>query len=169
MATTDPSTWSVKPTSVHKPVFPKPAFGALLLLALLAGCETTGGGSSVSGGSASNGSNGAGTGEAGRPAAGNASTVSALQAVRFDAGEFMGYSPERVLPVLGAPDFVRRDGNAQIWQYRATSCILDLFLYKANGSTQVKHAELRPRAPATETLDVCYSRLRQDRKTKPSG
>ena len=30
---------------------------------------------------------------------------------------------------LGAPEFVRRDGPAQIWQYRAENCVLDLFLY----------------------------------------
>ena len=74
-----------------------------------------------------------------------------------------------MLPVLGAPDFVRRDGNAQIWQYRATNCVLDLFLYKTGGDTVVKHAELRPRAPGAEPLDACYSRMRQDRKTRPSG
>ena len=66
-------------------------------------------------------------------------------------------------------DFVRRDGSAQIWQYRATNCILDLFLYQAGSETKVKHAELRSRVPGAETLDVCYSRMRHERKTKPSG
>jgi hypothetical protein len=137
------------------------ASAALLLLTALAACQTTGEGTT---GTVS------GVGEAGAPSGGGgASNVAAMQSVRFDANEFMGYTPERVLPVLGAPDFVRRDGNAQIWQYRAPNCILDLFLYKVDSGTQVKHAELRPRAPAAEALDVCYSRMRQDRKTKPSG
>jgi len=134
-----------------------------LLLALLAGCQTTGDG--VSGGNAGNGTV-TGVGEAAKP---SGNKVAAAQVIRFSASEFKGYSPDRVLPILGAPDFVRRDGNAQIWQYRATNCVLDLFLYKANGETTVKHAELRPRAPGAESLDACYSRMRQERKTRPSG
>jgi len=153
------SIWSVKPTSVPRTALPHRAFKAFLLLAFLAGCQTTG----------EKGEGGSGVGEAGPPAGGSTTNLAAAQVIRFDANEFMGYSPDRVLPVLGAPDFVRRDGNAQIWQYRATNCILDLFLYKDGSETQVKHAELRPRVPGAETLDACYSRLRQERKTKPSG
>lgn len=161
-ATTDRSTWSAKQTSVRSIPGFTAASAALLFLTALAGCQTTGDGAT---GTVS------GVGEAGAPSGGKsgASNVAAMQAVRFDAKEFMGYTPERVLPVLGAPDFVRRDGNAQIWQYRAPNCILDLFLYKADTGTLVKHAELRARPPAAEALDVCYGRLRQDRKTKPSG
>ena len=58
-----------------------------------------------------------------------------------------------MLPILGAPDFVRRDGSAQIWQYRATNCVLDLFLYKNGNETHVKHAEIRPRVPGAESVD----------------
>ena len=114
-----------------------------------------------------------GVGEASKPAAtetkDDAKNVAAAQIVRFDASEFVGFGPDRVLPILGAPDFVRRDGTAQIWQYRDTNCILDLFLYKSGSEALVKHAELRSRVPGAESLDVCYSRMRQTRKTKPSG
>jgi hypothetical protein len=127
---------------------------------VLAGCQTAGG-------------NVTGVGEAGKPAAGetkrDARNVAAAQIVRFDANEFVGFSPDRVLPILGAPDFVRRDGTAQIWQYRATNCILDLFLYQSGSEALVKHAELRSRVPGAESLDTCYSRMRQNRKTRPSG
>lgn len=153
------SIWSVKPTSVPKSSPSQSAVKAFLLLTFLAGCQTTG----------ETGDGVSGVGEAGAPAGGSTANVAAAHVIRFDANEFMGYSPDRVLPVLGAPDFVRRDGNAQIWQYRATNCILDLFLYKDGSETHVKHAELRPRVPGAETLDACYSRLRQERKTKPSG
>lgn len=133
--------------------------GAILVIALLAGCQTTADGTGTV----------SGVGEAGKPAAAGSKTVTAVQTVRFDANEFTGFSPERVLPILGAPDFVRRDGNAQIWQYRATNCVLDLFLYKSGSETAVKHAELRSRVPGAEPLDACYSRLRKDRGTAPSG
>jgi len=131
----------------------------LLLLTFLVGCQTTG----ESVGAV------AGVGEARTPAGDTLGNVAAAHAVRFNANEFKGFTPDHVLPILGAPDFVRRDGNAQIWQYRATNCVLDLFLYKSGNETTVKHAELRPRVPGAEPLDACYSRLRQERKTVPSG
>jgi hypothetical protein len=154
---TAPFTWSVNPTPVPSKRTSLAALTALCSLAFLNGCQTAGG-------------NVAGVGEAGSPSGGNGTTnVAATQIIRFDPEEFVGYSPDRVLPVLGAPDFVRRDGKAQIWQYRATNCILDLFLYQAGTGSQVKHAELRSRAPGAEALDACYSRMRQERKTKPPG
>ena len=30
---------------------------------------------------------------------------------------------------LGHPDFLRHDGNAQTWQYRLASCVVDFFVY----------------------------------------
>jgi hypothetical protein len=106
-----------------------------------------------------------GLGEASKPQA----AETKARAVRFTPEEFIGFSPERVLPILGAPDFVRRDGSAQIWQYRAPDCVLDLFLYQAGSETHVKHAELRSRVPNAESIDSCYSRMRQERKGKPAG
>jgi hypothetical protein len=143
-----------------------------MCLALLAGCQPTAekaasipnGGEPAAAGAAASGTV-SGVGEASKPA-GAAPTA---QIVRFSPDEFLGYSPERVLPVLGAPDFVRRDGTAQIWQYRATNCILDLFLYKTGNETRVRHAELRPRVPGAESVESCYSRMRQERKTTPAG
>lgn len=168
--------------------FLRPALTALALLIFLAGCQTTGetaeqsadkappsGASapvatgsataSATGGATAAATGGAtGVGEASKPKA-----VTEAHVVRFSPEEFVGFSPERVLPILGAPDFVRRDGSAQIWQYRATNCVLDLFLYQNGKETHVKHAELRPRVPGAESIDSCYSRMRQERKGKPSG
>lgn len=145
----------------------------MICAAFLAGCQTTG--ETVSSSAAApagapapvpaSAGTVSGEGEA-RPPAGSSIAV---PAVRFNSDEFVGYSPERVLPILGAPDFVRRDGTAQIWQYRATNCILDLFLYTAGKETRVRHAELRPRVPGAESLDSCYSRMRQERAGQPTG
>jgi hypothetical protein len=162
-ATTARSTWSVKQTSVPETTLLRQTLKTTLLLALLAGCQTTDEG--VSGGKGPGNGTVTGVGEASKPSG----KVAAAHVIRFNASDFKGFGPDRVLPILGAPDFVRRDGNAQIWQYRATDCVLDLFLYKTNGETTVKHAELRPRVAGAESLDACYSRMREERKTKPSG
>ena len=136
----------------------------MICAAFLAGCQTTGQATGQAVAPAPTGTV-SGDGEARQPPGGKA----AVHVVRFNAEEFVGYSPERVLPILGAPDFVRRDGTAQIWQYRATNCILDLFLYTAGNETRVRHAELRPRVPGAEPLDSCYSRMRQERAGQPTG
>ena len=154
-----PFIWSANPISVRKVLRPTFPICSVFLALALAGCQTAG---EATG-------NVSGVGEASKPAGKSANDVAAKQIIRFDANEFVGYSPERVLPVLGAPDFVRRDGTAQIWQYRATNCVLDLFLYKAGSTTEVRHAELRSRVPGAEPLDSCYTRLRQERRTTPTG
>jgi hypothetical protein len=34
---------------------------------------------------------------------------------------------------LGRPDFTRRDPPAEIWQYRSSTCVLNVFLYPEDG------------------------------------
>ena len=46
---------------------------------------------------------------------------------------------------LGAPQFRRRDGQAEIWQYRGSACALDVFLYADGNSLKVRYVETRGR------------------------
>jgi hypothetical protein len=50
-----------------------------------------------------------------------------------------------VVARLGAPDFTRQDPPAEIWQYRGSSCVLDVFLYPDGGEMKVVHANTRDR------------------------
>lgn len=59
--------------------------------------------------------------------------------------ELIGRESAEVAALLGAPSFERRDGPAEIWQYRGAACILDVFLYKEQLGRLVRHAELRRR------------------------
>ncbi|MGB8842788.1 MAG: hypothetical protein WCC64_17170 [Aliidongia sp.] len=54
-------------------------------------------------------------------------------------------SPPALIARLGEPDFTRRDPPAEIWQYRGTNCVLDLFLYPEDGELHVLHAVTRAR------------------------
>ena len=133
-------------------------------LVLLAACTTTGQDASAVGGA--NGQPATtGAGEASDPKPGEKTA----RAVLYDPEEFIGYGPQRLLPIMGAPDFVRRDGPAQIWQYRAENCVLDLFLYGKNDDSQVRHVELRERVPGVEPVEECFSRLRASRQGKPTS
>ena len=59
--------------------------------------------------------------------------------------------------MLGRPDLLRRDGDAEIWQYRAGSCILDIFLYEEPGGMRVAHADFRGNAPGRSCADAVAS------------
>lgn len=147
----------MNPTSVRSLLTVRKAAALAFALALLGACTTTGQDASAVGSTT-------GTGEASDPQGKKAARV-----VLYDPEEFIGYRPQRLLPIMGAPDFVRRDGPAQIWQYRAENCVLDLFLYGKNDDSQVRHVELRERVPGVEPVEQCFSRLRAARQGKPAS
>ncbi len=149
------SLWIANPTSVPKTVAFLKVAAVTAALALAAGCAAPG---------QNKGDGVAGAGEASDPQGQQAARVAT-----YDPEEFIGYGPQRLLPIMGAPDFVRRDGPAQIWQYRAENCVLDLFLYGQNDDSQVRHVELRERVPGVEPVEQCFSRLRAERESKPAS
>ncbi len=64
---------------------------------------------------------------------------------------FVGLDADTLVRILGRPDFTRRDGDVEVWQYRSANCVTDMFLYpqaRAEGSKDVhmiRHMEIRPR------------------------
>jgi hypothetical protein len=66
------------------------------------------------------------------------------------------------------PQFRRRDGQVEIWQYRGSGCTLDLFLYAEAGDMRVRYVEPRGQtmqATATDATQVraCAAKLFQSR------
>lgn len=68
-----------------------------------------------------------------------------------------GLNPLQVRSVLGRPVFTRRDAPAEIWQYRARACTLDLFLYDEGGGQTVAHYAMRGSQPINES--ACFEEL----------
>jgi hypothetical protein len=61
-----------------------------------------------------------------------------------DARTLIGRSAREIAGLLGEPQLKRRDPPAELWQYRAARCVLDLFLYADKGNAlTVAHIELR--------------------------
>jgi len=67
--------------------------------------------------------------------------------------------PDAILKILGSPDFVRQDGNSQIWQYRASGCILDMFIHGQQKNLKIIHLETRGRTFGTFPSDGCVTNL----------
>jgi hypothetical protein len=87
---------------------------------------------------------------------------------------FLGLSPARLTRTLGPPSLVRREGPAQVWQYRAERCVVDLVLYPGESGPAVRHLEARGRpSGAAADPQACLTRLlqRADRPTPaaPTG
>ena len=87
--------------------------------------------------------------------------VSSLDQERFN--EFKGRDGKSLISLIGRPDFVRREGLAQIWQYRANACIFDLFLYGKSTNRKVQHAEVRGDEVDKPPARGCFAKLLQDR------
>lgn len=68
-----------------------------------------------------------------------------------------GLNPLQVRSVLGRPGFTRRDAPAEIWQYRARACTLDLFLYDEGQGQLVAHYAVRGAQPVSER--DCFAEL----------
>ncbi|UCH72815.1 MAG: hypothetical protein JSU82_10570 [Rhodospirillales bacterium] len=75
-----------------------------------------------------------------------------------DPQELLGLNAGEVTAKLGQPALIRREGDAEVWQYRQTDCVLDLFLYGTG--RQVEHVDLRDRGDATQAaVQACFERL----------
>ncbi len=73
-----------------------------------------------------------------------------------DPKQLFGLDGQRVATLLGPADFVRRDGSAEVWQYRAEACVLNVYLYKGPGGLTVAHVVLRKRERASLPPRKCF-------------
>ena len=83
--------------------------------------------------------------------------------------QLIGLESRGLAEMLGSPGFVRRDGKAEVWQYPAESCILDVFLYRDKGTLSVDYVELRGRGTAQLSRQDCYRRMLQTHLTREQG
>jgi hypothetical protein len=86
--------------------------------------------------------------------------LAALPPIDDDPKQLLGLDRAMLNEKLGEPALIRRDGDAEIWQYRADSCVLDLFLYGLDKA--VEHVDLRSRgAGGGSSVSDCFTeRLR---------
>ena len=61
--------------------------------------------------------------------------------------DLAGLQPADVVSMLGPPDLRRDEPPAELWQYRAADCVLNLFFYSDAGGYRLAHAEAWQRSP----------------------
>lgn len=95
----------------------------------------------------------------------------ATAALSVTAVSLKGLDSKGIVTVLGEPGLLRRDPPAEVWQYRGSGCVVDLFLYEDRGIHRVAHVQVRPLSNDGGRPDeaVCLSRLARPRGITPEG
>lgn len=89
--------------------------------------------------------------------------------VDADPDHLLGTSPRELKAELGVPALVRREPPAEIWQYRDTACVLDLFLYPGDDGQAVTHLEARDLTAKPVAAASCLERLLRARAASGTG
>ncbi|MFO1190030.1 MAG: hypothetical protein U1E97_10740 [Alphaproteobacteria bacterium] len=79
----------------------------------------------------------------------------------IDPGQILKANGDQVMSLLGKPEMKRREKQAELWQYRSSSCVLNLFVYPtgANHAPEVTHVEARARAGGIMPTRICLASL----------
>ncbi len=73
-----------------------------------------------------------------------------------DPAQVVGMIQSDVRRLLGKPSIVRTESSGEVWQYRHSGCVMDLFLYR-NGrpdTREVVYFELRDRQEGQKLSDL---------------
>jgi len=99
------------------------------------------------------------------PGADTAQSVPDAQTAGFTptAGNLLGANPTKLEQWLGKPGVVRLDDPAQVWQYRAQGCVVDVYLYPSSDGMAVSHAEARSQKYTGDPINPCLAVLSQSR------
>ncbi|HKT18103.1 MAG TPA: hypothetical protein VJR47_08680 [Stellaceae bacterium] len=55
--------------------------------------------------------------------------------------QLKGLKPSEILAMLGQPELRRDESPGELWQYRASDCVLNLFFYREAGGYRLLSAE----------------------------
>ena len=71
--------------------------------------------------------------------------------------KLLGLDADEVVRRLGAPVFRRYEPPAEIWQYRTSACVVDVFLYESKGNFGVEYVETRGRVRQEVDENTCFN------------
>src|SRR5690242_8178756 len=80
-----------------------------------------------------------------------ATPAAAVTAGLSDLGALKGLRPREIVALLGQPELKRDEPPAELWQYRTSDCVLNLFFYREAGLYRLLSAESWTRATAASS------------------
>jgi hypothetical protein len=87
--------------------------------------------------------------------------------INDDPSQLMGLDRGGLTALLGAPDLVRREAPAEIWQYLAVDCVFDVVLYERGQNYNVSYLEARNAAALPQEPRPCLNSLLRARQSTP--
>jgi hypothetical protein len=70
-----------------------------------------------------------------------------------------GMDAARIRLAFGVPQFVRKDGQVEMWRYDGANCKAFFFLYPNGGSLAVRHVETMPQGANATADSTCLQSL----------
>ncbi len=86
--------------------------------------------------------------------------TSARRTVNDDPDQLIGLAPQAISRLLGPPSLLRTETPAQVWQYTAADCVLDIYLYaeaEKPDRSRVTYYEIRAAEPARRGARACFA------------
>ena len=90
-------------------------------------------------------------------------------AINDDPQQLIGMGPASLNAFLGAPELIRREAPAILWQYRADDCVLDVVLYPDRGGDKVTYLEAREDGATKMAARSCLNKLLRARYDGTAG
>jgi hypothetical protein len=90
-------------------------------------------------------------------------------AINDDPEQLIGMGPASLNAFLGAPQLIRREAPASLWQYRAEGCVLDVVLYPDRMGDKVTYLEAREDGATKIPARDCLNKLLRARFDGSSG
>lgn len=88
----------------------------------------------------------------------------AIPPINDDPHQLMGLAPHAVNRLLGPPSLLRTEAPAEVWQYTAEDCVLDIYLYaeeKMPDRSTVTYYEIRRSDRAKSGARACFGEIIQ--------
>ena len=90
-------------------------------------------------------------------------------AINDDPQQLIGMGPASLNAFLGAPELIRREAPASLWQYRAEGCVLDVVLYPDRQGDKVTYLEARENGATKIAPRTCLNKLLRARFSGSAG
>ena len=76
-----------------------------------------------------------------------------------EPGNVKGMDAARIRLAFGAPQFVRKDGQVEMWRYDGATCKAFFFMYPNGSSLAVRHVETVPQGTNAAADSNCLQSL----------
>lgn len=77
-----------------------------------------------------------------------------------EPADLAGLKSTQLREVFGSPNFVRKEGEMELWRYDSRGCKAFFFLYPYGQALLVRHVETLPRGSARAADQTCLDSLR---------